>query len=131
MVKQKQDNYIKYIKTLEEAFHSIEAVTGVSDIAEIVTTIIKTGEQHYNLYMHMNTVSAEVDTLEEILATAGELTGKLKVTKASGQKQADQLLAGLHKKVSERTNATDNTRAKLILAKAALEEVYIPIQVTS
>ena len=131
MIKQKQENYIRYIKTLEEAFHSIEAVTGVSDITEIVTTIIKTGEQHYNLYMHMNTVSAEVDTLEEILASARDLISKLQVTKASGQKQADELLAGLHKKVGEQTKATDSTRAQLILAKAALEEVYIPIQVTS
>jgi len=128
LVKLKLDNYIKYIKTLQEAFHSIETVTGVSDIAEIVTTIIKTGEQHYNLYMHMNTVSAEVDTLEEVLAAASGLISRLKGTKASGEKQADSLLSGLQAQVQGRTKATDSTRVQLVLAKAALEEVYLPIQ---
>lgn len=104
-------------------------MTGVSNIAEIVTTIIKTGEQHYGLYIHMNTVSAEVDTLEEVLSVSSRVITRLNHAKNTGKFQADGLLTGLQAAVSGKAKAGRETRTELVLVKAALEEALLPLQV--
>ena len=53
------------MKVIEDAFDQIKKSTGISNIEEIVTTFIKAEEQNYSLFNYVNTLTTELDHLNE------------------------------------------------------------------
>ena len=59
------DQYLRNVKVIEDAFDQIKKSTGISNIEEIVTTFIKAEEQNYSLFNYVNTLTTELDHLNE------------------------------------------------------------------
>ena len=59
------DIYIRNVDIIKDAFNQIKSQTGISSTQEIVTTFIKAEEQNYSLYNYVNTLSSEIDMIEE------------------------------------------------------------------
>lgn len=96
------DNYTRNVKIIEDAFDQIKESTGIASVDEIVTTFIKTEEQHISLFNYLNLLNNEIDMVEEqnrniedeirsheMLAEKGE--AEKKTTKEKIQKEMDEM----------------------------------------
>ena len=59
------EQYKKHMKTIEEAFDEIKKKSGINDLDEITNTFIKSEEQNYSLYNYMDSLSRNIDSLEQ------------------------------------------------------------------
>jgi len=84
--------YVRKIQELENAAAQIRHATGISGIREMATAFIKSEEQKYELYTHVNSVTAEMDALEENLHRCGHLMKSLESTSGSSEAAAASLL---------------------------------------
>jgi len=116
------DQYHKNIKVLSDAFNQIREATGIDNIEEMVTSFIKSEEQHYTLYSYVNTLNTELDSLEEryqylcdhyeklknimeqekneSLIAASQLSSQVEELNAEEQKLTEEI-SGLKKEISE------------------------------
>ena len=59
------DAYMKHLNVLQETFNQIKLATGIHSVTEIVTSVIKSEEQNYEVYSYVNSLNTEVDHLNE------------------------------------------------------------------
>jgi len=59
------EQYKKHMIMIEEAFDDIKKKSGIEDLDEITNTFIKSEEQNYSLYNYMDTLTQNIDSLEE------------------------------------------------------------------
>jgi hypothetical protein len=59
------EQYKKHMVSIEEAFSEIKLKSNISDLDEITTTFIKSEEQNYSLYNYMDSLTQNIDRLEE------------------------------------------------------------------
>lgn len=109
--KHELDSHHRHTKMLEEAFQKIQEGSGILELNDIVTSIIKTREQQTSLHSHMNALLAEIDVLEEVLSAARTSITHNREMRESGKRKAIDIKADLRSKV-------DNI-AVLVTAKLA------------
>lgn len=63
--KKELDNYMKHLIILQEAFSQIKLATGIHSVSEIVTAVIKSEDQNYEVYSYVNSLNTEIDDLNE------------------------------------------------------------------
>ena len=61
------DHYVRHISTLVSGFEQIKKIMGISKIDDIVTSCIKSEEQSQEILLYLNTLTSEIDLLEETL----------------------------------------------------------------
>ena len=124
-VKASLDDYQAHIRVLEDAFHRIKSVTGMSEIRELVTTIIKTGEQHYALYQHMNKVNSEVDEIEEGLGGVRRVVGRLKDAHQSGEVVGAEILKELRGKRDGAVRKAEERKRTIAAVRESVEYAFV------
>lgn len=82
------ETYFRHIHVLQDAFDRLQQASGLADLESVVTGIIKTNEQQASLYSHMNTLLAEIDSLEETLRLARSSMGRQKMLREVSEQQA-------------------------------------------
>ena len=122
------DNYYRHIKVLEEAFEHLHEASGIMDLQDIVTSIIKTREQHSSLYSHMNTLLAEIDVLEEVLGNAKSSIDHQREARESGKRKALQIKADLKTQVSTMVSYVSSKSGHLSKVKDQLSQTFTAIK---
>jgi inosine/xanthosine triphosphate pyrophosphatase family protein len=56
------EHYMRNMKIIDEAFTQIKEVSGITDVEEIQNTFIKSEEQNYSLYEHVDKLCQEIDS---------------------------------------------------------------------
>lgn len=118
------DHYLRHIKVLEEAFHHIQEITGIERLDDIVTSIVKTTEQHTSLYSHMNKLVAEIDSLEEVVTAAKRSIARQKETRESGQLTATTLKMDLEREVRVRSESVEQKGKHLAAIREGVAGVF-------
>lgn len=59
------EQYKKHMKAIEEAFEEIKLKSGIDSLDEITNTFIQSEEQNYSLYNYMDSLSQNIDSLED------------------------------------------------------------------
>lgn len=59
------DNYMKHLNILKDTFDQIKLATGIHSVSEIVTSVIKSEEQNYEVYSYVNYLNSEIDKVHE------------------------------------------------------------------
>lgn len=85
------ETYFRHIHVLQDAFDRLQQASGLTDLESVVTGIIKTNEQQASLYSHMNTLLAEIDSLEETLRLARSSMGRQKMLREVSEQQAHSI----------------------------------------
>ena len=60
------DSYLRHLNVLQETFGQIKLATGINSVEEIVTAVIKSEEQNYEVYSYVNSLNSEIDSLKEV-----------------------------------------------------------------
>lgn len=113
------DAYVKYIKDLEDAFEQIRNATGIARIAEIVTAFIKSEDQQYALYTHVNDLTAEIDALEEGLTRSRRMIRML----GGGGEGSERTAIGIKETLKKKSNALEDRLQNSRKAQESLREV--------
>jgi DNA repair exonuclease SbcCD ATPase subunit len=58
------DNYMRHLNILKDTFDQIKMATGIHSVAEIVTSIIKSEDQNYEVYSYVNYLNTEIDKVQ-------------------------------------------------------------------
>lgn len=59
------DNYMRHLNILKDTFDQIKMATGIHSVSEIVTSVIKSEEQNYEVYSYVNYLNTEIDKLHD------------------------------------------------------------------
>lgn len=105
--KRSLDGYLKYIKSVEEAFKQIKEATGISYIEDIVVAVIKTQEQNHEIYSYMNTLNSEIDVLEEILRSGRQKIAAIEKNKENEEKSKTEISQNLEKEAKKVDNKSE------------------------
>ncbi|OMJ83028.1 hypothetical protein SteCoe_16120 [Stentor coeruleus] len=63
--KKAMDGYMKHLNILQETFDQIKQATGIHSVPEIVTSVIKSEEQNYEVCSYVNSLNSEIDIIQE------------------------------------------------------------------
>ena len=66
------DNYMKHLNVLKDTFDQIKLATGIHSVSEIVTSVIKSEEQNYEVYSYVNYLNSEIDKVNEMFLRTQE-----------------------------------------------------------
>lgn len=59
------DSYMRHLNILKDTFDQIKMATGIHSVSEIVTSVIKSEEQNYEVYSYVNYLNSEIDKVHE------------------------------------------------------------------
>lgn len=97
--KKELDKYLKYLGVLQDTFEQIKIATGIHSVNEIVTAVIKSEEQNYEVYSYVNSLNSEIDQLKETYTkTLSDIEDIESQPKAIYNQKADLLNKILEKK---------------------------------
>lgn len=91
------------VHSYEEAFASIKAATGISDIDKLVTSFIDAEDQNFSLYHYVSELNTELEKLEEQVA---ELHSEIERYKGAGDSD-DATRKKILQDLEERFTATE------------------------
>ena len=95
--KRSLDGYLKYIKSVEEAFKQIKEATGINYVEDIVVAVIKTQEQNHEIYSYLNSLTSEIDVLEENLRSGRQKIALFEKNKESEVRDKNEISENLEK----------------------------------
>jgi hypothetical protein len=99
--KRELDHYLKHLNSLRAGFDHIMLTTGINDIRDIVTSCIKGEEQNRLVLYYLNTLTAEIDVLQESFETNQEKIEILEKNKKSGQASIQEIKSINSKKIEK------------------------------
>ena len=112
------------VKSYEEAFDKIQQATKISDIDELVNTFIDAEETNFKLFNKVNSLSNEIERLEESIQNIQSEIERLRGNKSSTSDQSDIVNNDDNKDLPVAANGTDminlnagNSRKKKILGE--------------
>lgn len=120
--------YFRRIHVLEDAFERLQQASGLADLQSVVTGIIKTNEQHASLYSHMNTLLAEIDSLEDTLRRARGTMGRQRMLREVSEQQAQQIKEELIGQTEALTFSVAGKEKHLGSIKELLGSAFIAVQ---
>lgn len=124
------EQYYRHIRVLEEAFDSLKQASGLVDLHSVVTGIIKTTEQQASLYSHMNTLQAEIDSLEEALRFAARSMTRQRSLRDTTEQQAITIKQELSSQNESLELNIKNKENRLVKIREVLKNTFIGISVT-
>lgn len=112
-------------------FKTIETVTGISVLQELVSLVIKSEEQSFSQHRQVNVLNAEAEMLEEELREAQRIIHILKNSQTKGEKLASSLMYDLRGKLKDLQASSKEKSAHFAGVKGSLEDSFVPISVSS
>lgn len=99
------DNYMRHLNILKDTFDQIKMATGIHSVSEIVTSVIKSEEQNYEVYSYVNYLNSEIDKInEQYLKTEEEIKKLQQDPNFSSDIQEDIIKSLNDKKEAKKSN---------------------------
>lgn len=115
--KKELDSYLKHLYVLRLGFEHIKSNSGIIKIEDIVTSSVKSEEQSKVILFYLNTLNAEVDSLEERLRVNNEKIEKMRSAKYKGQ-------SVIKEKKEVELKKTKNLGKKIMRKKPLVKEYH-------
>ena len=107
------DNYLKYIKVVEDAFNQIKQATGINQVEDIVVEFVKSQEQNQEIYAYMNALNSEIDGLEDSLRFVNEKIGFMEMFKEAGTKSITEAKENFDRTLNRTQDKTEGKQKKI------------------
>lgn len=122
------NTYVRKIQELEAAAAQIRHATGISGVTEMTTAFIKSEEQKYELYTHVNSFNAEIDALEDNLHRCARLMKSLESSSGSSEAAAAALLHSSEQQSKSLLGCLQSKAEALQQVQTALGDAMLPAQ---
>ena len=121
-------DYIKKIQMLEAAAKQIRDATGIFGIREIVTVFIKSEEQKYELYNQVNSLTSEIDSVEDSLKRSALLIAGLQGSSSTSETSARKLKSDISSRSQSLQDKMALRAEQLAALKSGLYDALTPVQ---
>jgi DNA repair exonuclease SbcCD ATPase subunit len=116
------------VQNFEEAFHKIQAATGITDIEDLVRTFIKNEDQNFSLFNYVNEQTNEIEKLEEQIQQLKEEEQKYAQESGDDVHQHKQILRELEMKLQSTENMVEKYESRCQDTQKTIESLKKGIQ---